>query len=142
THVYPSLGVDAQKVVNEQIGEYDIFVGIMWKRMGTPTTTAKSGTEEEFRRDYEKWQKNKSFPVLFYFCQEPSPPPQTSEEVEQLAKLVKFRNELSSLGLVADYERHQAFADVIRPHLLLVLGRMFAPEGSLLTTAQRAGKLV
>jgi len=29
------MGRDAQDVVNQQIGEYDIFVGIIWKRMGT-----------------------------------------------------------------------------------------------------------
>src|SRR5437870_2760491 len=28
THVHPGLGSDAQKVVNSQIGEYDIFVGL------------------------------------------------------------------------------------------------------------------
>ena len=48
THVYPAIGPEPQRVVNEQIGDYDIFVGILWKRMGTPTATAASGTEEEF----------------------------------------------------------------------------------------------
>jgi Domain of unknown function (DUF4062) len=75
TNAAPGLGADPQKVVNEQIGDYDIFVGMMWKRMGTPTTTAQSGTEEEFQRAYEKWEQDKSFPVLFYFCQQSFPPP-------------------------------------------------------------------
>jgi hypothetical protein len=89
THVHPDLGLDAQKVVNDQIGDYDIFVGVMWKRLGTQTTTAGSGTEEEFRRAYERWQKE-SLPVLFYFCQAPFPPPRTKEEVEQLGKVGTF----------------------------------------------------
>lgn len=119
THVHPGLGRDAQAVVNQQIGDYDIFVGILWKRMGTPTSIARSGTEEEFRRAYETWQKNKTLPVLFYFCQQLFPPPRTKEEIEQLGKVVDFRAELSNKGLVADYANHDEFADVIRPHLLL-----------------------
>ena len=66
THVHPGLGRDPQEVVNQQIGKYDIFVGIIWKRLGTPTALARSGTEEEFQHAYSIWQKNKSFPVLFY----------------------------------------------------------------------------
>jgi hypothetical protein len=141
TNAAPGLGVDPQKVVNEQIGDYDIFVGMMWKRMGTPTTTAQSGTEEEFQRAYEKWEKNKSLPVLFYFCQQSFPPPRTTEEVEQLGKVIAFRNELSNKGLIADYADHESFADVVRPHLLLVLGKMFSSEGSSKQAAELAGEV-
>jgi hypothetical protein len=31
THVHPGFGRDPQAVVNQQIGAYDIFVGIMWR---------------------------------------------------------------------------------------------------------------
>ncbi len=69
--VAPGMGRDAQDVVNQQIGDYDVFVGIMWKRMGTPTSVAQSGTEEEFRHAYATWEKNKRLPILFYFSQAP-----------------------------------------------------------------------
>ena len=106
--------------------------------MGTPTTAALSGTEEEFQRAYEKWRKNKSFPVLFYFCQQSFPPPRAIEEVEQLGKVVAFRNELSNKGLIADYANHESFADVVRPHLLLVLGKMLSSEGTSTQAAELA----
>src|SRR5687767_2232153 len=48
THAWPDIGEDAQDVINSQIGEYDVLVGVMWKRFGTPTKRAKSGTGEEF----------------------------------------------------------------------------------------------
>jgi len=49
TDTYPSLGNDAQSIINEQIDDdYDIFVGLMWIRFGTQTPRAGSGTEEEF----------------------------------------------------------------------------------------------
>src|SRR5262245_43095503 len=38
THAAPGLHVGgAQGSVSAQIPEYDIFIGIMWKRFGTPT---------------------------------------------------------------------------------------------------------
>ena len=47
--VFPAFGEDSQDVINKQIGtDYNIFVGIMWKKFGTPTSRAESGTEEEF----------------------------------------------------------------------------------------------
>src|SRR5579871_3308676 len=137
THVHPGLGNETQEVVNQQIGDYDIFIGILWKRMGTPTTAAQSGTAEEFRRAYETWQKDKTLPVLFYFCQQSFPPPRTKEEVEQLGHVVDFRNDLSSKGLIADYTDHEGFADMVRPHLLLVLGRMLSPQKSASEAAER-----
>src|SRR4051794_11197900 len=44
------LGEDPQAVINRQTPDYDIFVGIVWSRFGTPTKRAGSGTEEEFDR--------------------------------------------------------------------------------------------
>jgi hypothetical protein len=140
THVHPGLGRDAQEVVSRQTPEYDIFVGVLWKRMGTPTAVAESGTEEEFRHAYERWQHDKSLPVLFYFCQQAFPPPRTKEEVEQLGKVVDFRAELSNKGLVWDYVDHTGFADVIRPHLLFVLGGMFSPQDGKAQTAARVAE--
>jgi hypothetical protein len=123
--VAPGLGRDAQDVVNQQIGDYDIFVGILWKRMGTPTAVALSGTEEEYQRAYASWQQDKKLPILFYFSQEPYSI-KTREENEQLGRVLAFRDELSKHGLVWDYSGASGFADVIRPHLALVLGRMFS----------------
>jgi len=41
----PAFGVDPQSVVNAQLGDdYDIFVGSLWTRFGTPTPRAGSGT--------------------------------------------------------------------------------------------------
>ncbi len=45
THVHPEMG-RPQGVINKQIGSYDIFIGLMWKRFGTATGVANSGTEE------------------------------------------------------------------------------------------------
>jgi hypothetical protein len=137
THAHPGIGDGPQQVITRQIGKYDIFIGILWKRMGTRTAVAASSTEEEFRQAYRIWDENRTLPILFYFCQQPFPPPRTGAEVRQLGLVVKFRRELSKMGIVADYATHEAFADAVRPHLLLVLGRMLSPQDSATKTADR-----
>ena len=47
-----------QDIINNDIPEYDIFVGFLWMRFGTPTSTHGSGTEEEFDLAYRKFKKN------------------------------------------------------------------------------------
>src|SRR4051812_17899451 len=54
TDAVPSAG-RPQAVVTQWIGEYHIYVGVMWRRFGTPTGVAGSGTEEEFNLAYDSW---------------------------------------------------------------------------------------
>ncbi|MCH8024670.1 MAG: DUF4062 domain-containing protein, partial [Candidatus Marinimicrobia bacterium] len=57
--VYPSFGSDPQSVINEQVSDdYEIFIGLMWAKIGTPTKEAESGTVEEFRRAYLKFTRD------------------------------------------------------------------------------------
>ncbi len=126
THSTPSAG-RPQGVINEQVGAYDIFVGIMWRRFGTPTEKAGSGTEEEFDRAYEQWQRSGKPRIMFYFCQALAPPPQDKAEVDQLAQLVSFRDRLADKALVWEYGAHADFADTVRPHILSAL-RAMAPS--------------
>ena len=94
THSYPSLE-SPQVAINRQIGAYEIFIGIMWKRFGTPTERYGSGTEEEFRDAYKLWEQDKRRPVLFYFKHTPFMPT-TVEEVGQVARVLGFREELTT----------------------------------------------
>ena len=69
THVTPAFGSDPQAVINSQIGDnYDVFIGILWARFGTPTPRAASGTMEEFERAYARVQAGANNPeIMFYF---------------------------------------------------------------------------
>jgi len=117
THSYPDIGAP-QEVINREIPvDYDIFVGIMWKRAGTPTSTAPSGTIEEFNRACER-RKQGSLPrIMFYFCDAPIPMP-TASEMQQLSEVVKFRSQLASQGLTVSYPSHAEFGDHVRGGLL------------------------
>jgi hypothetical protein len=116
THCVPDMG-ETQGVINKQIGDYDIFVGIMWKRFGTPTKKANSGTEEEFLKAYESWKTDeKPLRILFYFCQKPYVL-NTIQEVDQLKKVIEFKSKLQQKGLIFTYPGPKGFADKVRPHL-------------------------
>jgi hypothetical protein len=113
-YTYPAMG-RPQGVINEQIGEFDLFVGIMWKRFGTATGEADSGTEEEFNRAYQRWKQTGHPSIQFYFCERPFYP-RTPEEVDQLGKVLEFRHRMQREGLVGtfvsvdDFKRKVRFA--------------------------------
>jgi len=127
THCQPAMG-RPQGVINAQIGQYDIFIGIMWKRFGTPTGAADSGTEEEFRLAYSSWSSQDSPWIMFYFCQYPFMP-RRQEEIDQLSKVLKFREELQGKGLIWEYPSPTEFSDIIRPHLVRILLDMAQGNG-------------
>ncbi len=118
THAYPGIGSDAQAVINEQIADdYDIFVGIMWTRFGTPTGRAGSGTAEEFERAYSRFKSDPNqIRIMFYFNDAPVPPSQL--DPEQLSLVQKFRGELGQKGdLYWTYTTREEFSQLLRIHL-------------------------
>lgn len=132
THARPAAG-RPQAVINEQIGLYEVFVGLMWKRFGTPPgdplQQAESGTEEEFNRAYDSWEKTGTPEILLYFSRAPyvidSP-----AEGEQLLKVLRFRERLRSRLLTWDYASPQNFPANIRVHLAQVISKL-VPRASL-----------
>jgi len=49
----------SQELIDElmDIEDADVVVGVFWKRFGTPTGEAASGTEHELRRAWSAWQE-------------------------------------------------------------------------------------
>jgi HEAT repeats len=115
THVSPDMG-RPQAIINRQIGPYDIFIRIMWKRFGTPTGIKGSGTQEEFDSAFESWQKTGRPRIMFYFNQAPYTL-QTIEETDQVRRVLEFHAKLQQQGLVWDYNGPDGFERYIREHL-------------------------
>ena len=77
THVRPLMG-RPQGVILQQlpVNLWDIFIGILWSRFGTPSGSKKSdngdatrtGTEEEFQLAYDSWRKLGKPQISFYRC--------------------------------------------------------------------------
>jgi hypothetical protein len=119
THTYPGIGVDAQDVINRQIEEnYDIFIGILWQRFGTPTGRAGSGTEEEFNRAFARHKEQPgSVHIMFYFNMAPCTP-RSVTDADQLGRVFKFKESLGEKGVYYwEYAGSEEFAGFLRIHL-------------------------
>jgi Domain of unknown function (DUF4062) len=97
---YPGAGMDPQDVINRQLpNDYDLFIGLMWTRYGTPTTRAGSGTAEEFERALVRF---KTFPddvsLFFYFKDVPIPP--SKIDPIQLQAIQNFKKSLGTEGVL------------------------------------------
>ena len=121
THSYPGFGEDAQAVINQQIGDkYNIFLGIMWGRFGSPTPRAESGTEEEFNRAVDRWKASpERIQIMFYFKDAGIPPSEL--EPEQLAKVQAFKEKISAQGVYSEFQDAADFRTQASTHLRRVI---------------------
>ena len=96
----PGVNQDLQSEINRQIqGRYDIYIGVLGSRFGTPTQRAGSGTEEEFQIAVSQFlQDTTSIRVLFYFKRANQDP--FTIDTKQLIKVHKFRSDLSQKGVI------------------------------------------
>jgi len=118
SHSYPDIGSDPQAVINKQIGDdYEVFIGILWSRFGTPTPRAESGTVEEFERAYSRFDKNPDdIKVMFYFKDQAIPP--SKMVPEQLSRIHNFRDRLGTLGTLHwSFNDTEDFSKYLRMHL-------------------------
>lgn len=117
-NVRPVLkNVDGQSEINSQVGqEFEIFIGIMNKKFGTPTPRAGSGTEEEFNNAFTRFKDKGDVEVIFYFND--APPNKLSEiNPEEWGKVVEFKKVLAQYGIYGLYHGAQDFEDQLRKHL-------------------------
>ncbi|NEP28320.1 hypothetical protein, partial [Moorena sp. SIO3I6] len=135
-NTYPGYGEDGQAVLNTQIGnmeEYELFVGIMWNRLGTSTPRAKSGTVEEYKRAVAAFESNRKPDIWFYFRDAPAKL-NSDDELEQRKKVLDFKKEIQSKGLTKDYRQPANFRDRFRQDLSLWLAKT---KGKTATTEQK-----
>jgi hypothetical protein len=101
-NVTPQIGPRPQTVVDQQTPGYDVYLGIMSTRFGTPTGHHGSGTEKEFKDALKQWKSAGQPWITFYFDDAPkslSKPP----EIKQFLKVSEFRERLQKQGIVRGY---------------------------------------
>jgi hypothetical protein len=125
TDARPGLHLEGlQRLIDErmEIADSDVVVGIFWKRFGTPTGDAQSGTEHELRKASDAWRQNGRPDVMVYFSQQPASP-QTSADLQQWQRVLKFREELPREQLWWSYSTPVEFERLVRAHLEDVIVR-------------------
>jgi hypothetical protein len=103
----PGMG-RPQKLVFDQIPAetWDLFVGVLWQRFGTPTgglnprtsRPLESGTQEEFEEAYQAYLKTGKPRILIYRCLRPNLLRPHEIDTDQLGRLNKFFNQFSAAG--------------------------------------------
>jgi tetratricopeptide (TPR) repeat protein len=99
-----------------RIEDSDIFVGIFWKRFGTPTADGQTGTEHEIGLAHEAWTKSKRPQIMVYFNQEPYAP-QSRQETDQWGRVLDFKEKFPGEGLWWPYSGAADFEKLLRIHL-------------------------
>lgn len=130
TSTRPGFDQDPQAVINSQLpDEYDVFLGILWSRLGTPTGRATSGTVEEFERAYARYRATGSSPeIMLYFKDAPIAP--SKLDGAQLTALLEFKASLAARGgLYSTFEDQAGFEASLRAHLSAI-AQKFASAGT------------
>jgi HAD superfamily phosphoserine phosphatase-like hydrolase len=122
---YPSYGQDPQAIINAQIAQmtsYDLFVGILWNRIGTPTPRAASGTVEELEIATQALARSGKPDIWLYF-RDASARLDTNEQIEQRKQVIEFRRKAEQNGLTWTYKKPSDFCEKFRSQLTLWLGK-------------------
>lgn len=116
--IRPGASTDIQTEINRQIGtDFDIYVGILGSRFGTPTTRSGSGTADEFDAALSRFRADStSVRVLFYFKRGGEDP--FTLDLDQIRRVRQFRDGLGDQGvLYRDYIDTAEFTQRVREHL-------------------------
>jgi tetratricopeptide (TPR) repeat protein len=106
----------------------DVVVGVFWKRFGTPTGIAGSGTEHELRRAWAAWQEHGRPEVMVYF-RDSAYADMSDEDLEQRRRLREFRKALPEEQMWRKYRNVADFERLLREHLTrYILDRIAEPE--------------
>ncbi|MGM8851823.1 hypothetical protein ACS8E6_15100 [Salinicola halophyticus] len=121
TSTRPGIGSEPQDVINSQIGdEYDVFIGILWGRIGSPTSKADSGTLEEFERARSRWEADTSSVEIMVYFKDKAIKPSEIDGVQN-NRVQQFKRSLGEEGVLhRTFEGIENFESLIRTHLSAV----------------------
>jgi hypothetical protein len=113
----PGFGKDGQDVINNQLlNDFQLFIGLMWTKFGTPTPRAGSGTEEEFNLAYDRYTGGKGLDLMMYFNQASVNPSEL--DLEQFKKVKDYKDKIAELGgLYWHYDGPDKFEETLFDHL-------------------------
>jgi hypothetical protein len=129
TDTHPGFHVDGpQGLIDPKLGitNSDVVIGIFWKRFGTPTKKAASGTEHELRLAYSAWKDKGKPQIMLYFNQQPIRPAEL--DPKQWSRLQKFQKSFTKdEGLWCTYEGEREFETLVRQHLTRFIQELPVP---------------
>ena len=135
-----AVGETPQRTVDRYMMEADkadIFICILWSRMGTPVIDSEgkeyqSGTEYEFSRAYQAYQKSGKPTILLYRAMKSIPP---DADLKQAACVQDFfkrfeGKEAEFKGLYRKFKSNEEFKDILHLDLEVIISKIIPPAGS------------
>ena len=124
THGHPEAGRRPQALINRQFADRaDIVLAIFWRRLGSPTGKAASGTVEEIERARRRGKK-----VMVYFSQRLDTGMKAPDLREQ-GRVDRFRRKLERIALYGTYANVGEFATILRKDFALIMREVLANLG-------------
>ena len=120
--------------VLSQLGPYDIYIGIMASRFGTPSDLSESGTEYEFQDALRRYKEDSSLWISFFFPKSLNTVPHTTEAIEQLSKVIEFKNRVKGMGIFCEYDSQEQFQECFSKHLKNVVAKILSEPNSSVQT--------
>lgn len=108
-----------------EASEFDVFIGILWHRFGSPMTRKKSrarsafGVEHEFRTALDANEQSGKPRMLLYICTRPVP--LDAVDTDQLGRVRRFSEELSSRFPYRTFDTAETFERLLIEDLRRVL---------------------
>ena len=120
--VVPGFGPDPQTVINDQIPQdYEIFIGIIWNTIGTPTKRAESGTVEEFNKAKARYDSDPSSVRLMLYFKDALPMSMRDIDPDQLKRVREFKASIADTALYSEFTSTDDFSKKVRHHLQTIL---------------------
>ena len=132
TDARPGLHPDGPQGLIDQLMEMasaDLVVGMFWKRFGTPTYDADSGTEHELHQALTAWRHVGRPDVMVYFSDRPHTP-SDEQEADQWTRVLRFKRELPAELLYWAYTMPADFQRLLREHLTRWLEQADTPSAT------------
>lgn len=113
-------GERPQSIINDTFTDYDIYLGILHMRFGSPTQAINpatdedfgSGTVEEFTLAFKRWKDNHDAVQVYMFFKNPGAPANT-DATKELLKVQQFKDEISATGWVNPFADTDEFKDKV-----------------------------
>ncbi len=92
-----------QDLINPDLEDTDIYIGIFNKRFGTPTGNWESGTEEEYELMYRRWKEEDPKPIIKMYFRRLSEEEVTDPGLE-LTKILEFKAKIKPTDLYYEFD--------------------------------------
>ena len=103
-------GENPQKIINKNLeeSEYDVYIGILWKKFGVPQENGYTPTEGEFEKALQCYV-SEGKPLISVFFKLKEFLPYSQNDTLQYLEVQKFKERIQKLGLYNPFETKLGF---------------------------------